>query len=357
MDRRAVAKCGLEQGQTQTDRSPHNEPEPEPTACRGFVGRLRAGRAVVQKCVQSIARKTRPEIQGALHPAEGILTQREVVHAFGRKTRLAQQVIQGGEGKLVEVTREVEVEPGRSGKSSLTARKVGHRNDEAPSRLENAVDRGESGTRIFEVFEYVPDDDLVEEGVRIAGVRERGRDADLGARVGPARGPLADLDAVHLEAAIGERAEDDTAPATHVEDTGSPVEPPRQERDVSRAHDAHESLDQGLELDTGLPVVFVGVVVANRLRIGHGVKTPESTLGAHHHALRDALDLEAGRRLVRAAHRTGSNGHGSTFGSRDFRDSVLVEAGARRERLILGHSTAESCGARRETSREGTVHS
>ena len=157
--------------------------------------------------------------------------------------------------------------------------------------------------RIVEVLEHVPDHHLVEVRRRIGRVAEARRDPDLGARIGAARGLERDLDAVHLEAAVGERAEDHAAAAAHVEHARTGPQIAREEADVALADPAHQALDDALELATGLAVVFVRVEGRDLLEIGHRMQTPEPTALADEHARREALDREGGAGLLRSRRR------------------------------------------------------
>ena len=84
------------------------------------------------------------------------------------------------------------------------------------------------------------------------------------------------LDAVHLQPAVGERAEHDAAAAADVEHARARREPARQEADVARADQTHRPLDQRLELRAGLPVVFVRIEGADLLRAEHRMEAPEA---------------------------------------------------------------------------------
>ena len=83
------------------------------------------------------------------------------------------------------------------------------------------------------VLEHVPDHDFVEECGGVAGIREARGDTNLRPRVGAARGRGIRLDAMGLEAALRDFAQQDAATAAHVEDPGRGSELSQKEAHVA----------------------------------------------------------------------------------------------------------------------------
>ena len=157
---------------------------------------------------------------------------------------IVEQAAQRRERELVQMARQIEVEPRRAAPHRLGAREVGHRHHEAAAQPQDPVHLGERLARMIEMLEHVPDQHLVEVGARIAGVREIARDREARARIGAARRRLRHLDAVHLEAAIGECAEHDAASAADVEHARARGEAEREEVHVALADPAHGALER-----------------------------------------------------------------------------------------------------------------
>ena len=203
------------------------------------------------------------------------------------------------------------------------------------------------------MLEDVPDQHLVEEVRLVARGRELWRDADLGARVGPDGRLLADLDAVNLEAAIGQRTQHHTATAADVEHPGARRQRAREEGDVPLAHPAHETLDLGLELRAGLAIVFVRVEAAHFLQVGQGIETAEPAVGAHHDDRRGASDLEAGPGLAAPAHGTRRQAQRGMFVRADPPNGVLVELSGAQGPASRARWSDASCGSGWQRSRLG----
>ena len=196
----------------------------------------------------------------------------------------------------------------------------------------------------------MPDHDLVEVRGRVARIGEARRDPDLGAGIGAARGVERDLDAVDFEAAIRQRAEDHAAAATHVQHARAGRQIAREEVDVPLADPAHEAFDDGLELVTGLAVVFARVEGPDLLGIGHRMQTPEPTARTDDDTRREALDREGSPGLLRAANET--RGHVlRRLGPRaEGFDLALIQGVVAQEPTSRG--CAGTCAAGSQRSRE-----
>ena len=218
-----------------------------------------------------------------------------------------EQPAQRREREVPEMARQIQMEPGGARPARLQARQIRHRHHQPTPRPQDPVRLQQGALRIVQVFEHVPDHDLVEVRRRVASIGQARRDPDLGARIGAARGLERDLDAVHLEAAVGQRAEDHPAAAAQIEHARARAQIPREEGDVSLAYPAHEALDQALELATRLTVVFAGVEGSHLFEIGHRMQTAESAPGADEHTRRQILDREGGAGLLRTADETRSH--------------------------------------------------
>jgi hypothetical protein len=205
------------------------------------------------------------------------------------------------------------------------------------------------------VLEHVPYDHLVEVRIGVPGIGQSRRDAHVDPRVHAARGLGADLDPVHLEAAIGKRSQDHSAAAADVEHPGAGLESTRQEGDVTRGDDADEALDQRLELHTGLAVVFVRVEGAHLLRGGHRMEPPQAALLTHDDGRGDALHREARPRRGVAAHDARGYLDRIRRGAFQRQNAEPVEIRVRLGRDASGpHGRGGACGARRQRSSGGT---
>ena len=212
-------------------------------------------------------------------------------------------------------------------------------------RASSSVARG-----IVEMLEHVPDHDLVEVRGRIGGGGQIGCDPDLGARIGAARGLERDLDAVHLEASIRERAEDHAAAAADVEHARAGRQVARKKADVSLADPAHAALDEALELAAGLAVVFARVEGSDLCGIGQRMQAPESAALADDHARSEALDRERGVGLLRAADETRRHGLRRPRPRAEDLDLTLIQGVVAQERSSRG--CAGTCAAWPKRSRE-----
>ncbi len=244
-----------------------------------------------------------------------------------------QQLEQRIHGEVEQVAWQVEVEPGRPAPTRLGAREVRHRHDQAPARTQDAAHLLERPARIVEVLEDVPDHHLVEALGLVAGVGETGSDADLRTRIRADRRRGVHLHAVHLEAAIGELAQHHAATAAHIEDAAARSERPREEADVPRGHQSHQTLDQRPELHAGLPVVIAGIE-ALQLRSGrHRMCASQPAVGADEHPPRHTLDLEARPRFRATAHRAGRYAVGRMDPRVETPHGALVELADRQRNL------------------------
>ena len=259
----------------------------------------------MQQRVQAVAGQASEAVENALHPAERVLPQREVMLGDHVETRLPQHLAQRGEREMVEMAREVEVKPRGAGPARLRALEVRDGDDHAAARFEDPVHLLERSARVVHVLEDVPDDHLVEGGLLVPRVCDLRRDPDLRPRVGAARRFGADLHAVHLEAPVGQRSEEHAATAADVEHPRAGREVPGEESDVARPDQANEAFDQGLELRPRLAVVFVRIERTHFLRPRTGMKAAESTLNADHDGRRHARDREPRSRLLAVADGTG----------------------------------------------------
>ncbi len=130
---------------------------------------------------------------------------------------LLQQLAKRGQRELVEVSRQVEVKPRRTGPSRLRALEVRNGDHDATTRSQDSVNFQERLRGVRHVLEDVPDDHFVEGGACVVRVSQPRSDSNFGPRIGAAHRLAADFDTVHLEAAVGERSEQDTAAASDVE--------------------------------------------------------------------------------------------------------------------------------------------
>ena len=168
--------------------------------------------------------------------------------------------------------------------------------------------------------------------------------------IGAARRLQRDLDAVHLEAVVRQRAEDHAAAAAEVEHARAGAQVAREEGDVSLAHPAHQAFDEALELATRLTVVFAGVEGFHLLEIGHRMQSPEPASGADEDTRRQALDREGGTGLLRAADETRSHVLRRLRSRVEGFDVTLVQGFAAQEPTSRG--CGGSCAAGSERSRE-----
>jgi hypothetical protein len=245
------------------------------------------------------------------------------------------------------------MEPGRAHPTRLSALEVGHRDDHASARAQDARDLGEGASRVGQVLEHVPYDHLVEVRIGVPGVGQSRRDAHVGPRVPAARGLGADLDPVHLEAAIRQGSQDHPAATADVEHPGAALEATRQECDVTRGDDANEALDQRLELHTGLAVVFFRIEGAHLLRARHRMEPSQAALLTHDDGRGDALHREARPRRGVAAHDARGYRNRIRGGASQRQNAEPVEIRVRRSRDASGpHGSRGACGARRQRSRE-----
>ena len=94
--------------------------------------------------------------------------------AARRKPGIDQQPPQPLKRKVEQVSRQIEMEPGRIRPPRLETAVIGNGDDEPPFRLQNAADFSERPPRIEDVLGHVPDDHLVEPLGRITGLVELG---------------------------------------------------------------------------------------------------------------------------------------------------------------------------------------
>jgi hypothetical protein len=285
-----------------------------------------------------------------VRPSKGA-RQREVVLGEDFEFQLVEQVAQRTQREVIQVPRQVEMEPRRSRPASLKAREVGHRHHEPPPGLQDTPHLLEGPAGVVHVLENVPDDHLVEMLRRVAGVGESRSDADARARVGSPRGLGADLDAVDLEAAVGQRAQDHPAPTAHVQHARAGLQRAREKRDVSLPHQSNQALDERLELGAGLAVVFVRVEAANLLGVGLRIEAPEATAAAHHDGRGETFHLEAGSSLPAAADGTGRHGLHRLRGRRQRTNRGFVEFKGGQEQTSMARSSGAACVGRGERSR------
>jgi hypothetical protein len=190
------------------------------------------------------------------------------------------------------VAREIEVEPSRARAARLKARKIWDGDDQTATGLQDSMRFPQRAGGIVYVFEYMPDDDLIEARGWVLGVFQVLRDPDFGSRIGSSRGLRADLEPVDFEALLGKRPEDHTAPATQVENSSARSEFAGEKRGVAFADGPHERFDRGLELPAGASVVFFGVEGPQPIRAQHRVKAAEPAPSADDHFLFHCFHFE-----------------------------------------------------------------
>ena len=82
-------------------------------------------------------------------------------------------------GEVVEVAGWIEMKPIRPTPARLPAREVGKGDHDPSTRSQNTVALHECSPRVGQVFEHMPDDDLIKKIVGVAGLSEMFDDPDL----------------------------------------------------------------------------------------------------------------------------------------------------------------------------------
>ena len=173
-------------------------------------------------------------------------------------------------GRQGEVSRCVEVKPGRAEAPRLQARKIGKREQQSPARTEEASEAVERRAGLGEVLKDVNEGDQIEMAVRIGGVFER---AAVQPKAGNGRGTVGSgagkLDAVELRGgrSLPEQAEKAAVTAADVQDAGASRKSAEQVPGAAGGRSFAQSFDRGGELGGPLPVIRDGV---RRVELGRG---------------------------------------------------------------------------------------
>jgi hypothetical protein len=101
-------------------------------------------------------------VEGALHPAEGVVLEGPELEMAGAKSGCGESALDGLWRKMREMAGHVEVHPALPREPCLPASNVRDAEDERPARLDAPRDLAERRERICEMFEDVEHDDDIQ---------------------------------------------------------------------------------------------------------------------------------------------------------------------------------------------------